>query len=293
MYIILGGTGHVGSAVVRALLAKGEAISAFTRDAGRARGSVGSGAKLIEGDVEDMDSLRMAFKQGRRALLLNPPAEFTADTDVVERRRVRNILAALEGSGLEKVVAISTGGAQPGERLGDLNVLWELEEGLRRRSIPAAINRGAYYMSNWEGMLEPVRETGKLQTVFDADLAIPMVAPADVGAFAAQRLLSSVQDVDVRYIEGPRRYTPRDVAQAFAGALGRDVEVVVTPRNQWESSFRQMGFSAAAAESYSRMTAASIDAGFDMPGDAVRGEISLESYVQGVASAAAGGAAAS
>jgi hypothetical protein len=31
---------------------------------------------------------------------------------------------------LEKVVAESTGGAQPGDRIGDLNVLWELEKGL-------------------------------------------------------------------------------------------------------------------------------------------------------------------
>jgi hypothetical protein len=57
---------------------------------------------------------------------------------------------ALEGSGLEKVVAESTGGAQPRDRIGDLNVLWELEEGLSRQTIPAAINRAAYYMTNWD-----------------------------------------------------------------------------------------------------------------------------------------------
>jgi uncharacterized protein YbjT (DUF2867 family) len=82
--------------------------------------------------------------------LLNPPADTTKDTDVIERRTVANILMALEGSGLEKVVAESTGGAQPRDRIGDLNVLWELEEGLSRQTIPAAINRAAYYMTNWD-----------------------------------------------------------------------------------------------------------------------------------------------
>lgn len=49
---------------------------------------------------------------------------------------------------VEKVVAQSTGGAQRGERIGDLNVLWEI---------------------------------GKLPTMFAVDLAMPMVAPRDLG----------------------------------------------------------------------------------------------------------------
>ncbi|WP_202880480.1 hypothetical protein [Sinorhizobium medicae] len=145
-----------------------------------------------------------AFRRGRRAFLLNPPADTTKDTDTVERRTAANILVALEGSGLEKVVAASTGGAQPGNRIGDLNVLWELEEGLRRQSIPAAINRGAYYMSNWDDLLDVVRRDGVLPTMFPEDTVIPMVAPRDLGEAAAERLLSSVNDVGVWYVEGPR-----------------------------------------------------------------------------------------
>ncbi|UHQ22872.1 hypothetical protein LVB77_19845 [Lysobacter sp. 5GHs7-4] len=38
-----------------------------------------------------------------------------ARTDVVERQAAAGILEALEGSGLEKVVDESTGGAQPGD----------------------------------------------------------------------------------------------------------------------------------------------------------------------------------
>jgi hypothetical protein len=58
---------------------------------------------------------------------------------------------AVNGSALEKVVAASTYGAQQGDALGDLSTLCQLEEGLRSQPIPAAINRGAYYMTNWLG----------------------------------------------------------------------------------------------------------------------------------------------
>jgi uncharacterized protein YbjT (DUF2867 family) len=280
MYFIMGGTGHVGSATAEALLARGEAVTIFTRNAERAAHWRESGANIVEGDVEDVESLHVALRLARRALILNPPADVDTDIDTVERRRVANILVALEDTALEKVVAISTGGAQPGERLGDLNVLWELEEGLRRQDIPAAINRGVYYMSNWDGLLEPVRTTGTLTAMFDAELVIPMVAPRDVGEFAAERLVSPATDTGVRYVEGPRRYTSKDVAQAFALALNREVALEVTPRSQWRPNFRRLGFSEAAADSYARMTEVSVDGGFEMPEDAWRGTIDLQSYIQ-------------
>jgi uncharacterized protein YbjT (DUF2867 family) len=198
MYVIMGGTGHVGSATARALLGRGEQVAIVTRDANRADAWRMKGADIVEADVNDVASLRTAFRHGSRAFLLNPSADTTTDTDAVERRTVANILSALEGSGLEKVVAASTGGAQPGDRVGDLNVLWEFEEGLRRQSIPAAINRAGYYMSNWDGLLDSVRRTGKLPTMFPADLAIPMVAPRDLGEVAAQRLVSSLDDIGIR-----------------------------------------------------------------------------------------------
>lgn len=164
MFVIMGGTGHVGSAAAEALLDRGEDVTIVTREPARATAWRGKGARTVAADANNAASLRAAFRQGRRAFLLNPPADTAADTDLVERRTVANILSALDGAGLEKVVAESTAGAQQGERIGDLSVLWDLEEGLRARPIPAAINRAAFYMSNWDGQLESVRETGTLST---------------------------------------------------------------------------------------------------------------------------------
>jgi uncharacterized protein YbjT (DUF2867 family) len=152
---------------------------------------------------------------------------------------------------------------------------------LRNQPIPAAINRGAYYMSNWDSLLDTVRDTGKLPTLFPADLAFPMVAPRDLGEVAAARMLSSIDDVGVRHVQGPRLYSSNDVAQAFSKALGRPVEVQVIPRDQWESAFQRLGFSLAAAQSYARMSAVSLDSGFDVGDDAaLHGTTTLEVYIE-------------
>jgi len=280
MNIVMGGTGHVGSAVVDTLLREGHEVTLVTRDRARAAPWSASGAVVAEADVDDVASLRAVFRRGRRAFLLNPPADVTGDTDATERRTISNILAAMEGSSLEKVVAASTGNARPGERLGDLNTLWTLEEGLRAQPVPAAIHRAGYYMSNWDGQLDAVRTTGRLQTLFPADLPIPMVAPRDVGAAAARRLVSPRDDVDPWSVEGPARYTPAEVAEAFSRALGRAVVVDVVPRAQWEVSFRQLGFSEAAASSYARMTACCVDQVFGSPQGAWHGTTTLVSYVE-------------
>lgn len=280
MFVIMGGSGHVGAATARALLGRGELVAIITHDASHADDLRADGAEVVEADVNDVVSLRRAFRRGRRALLLNPPADPSTDTDAVERQSVAHILKALDWSGLEKVVAVSTAGAQPGDRLGDLSVLWGFEQGLSQLSIPTAINRGAYYMSNWDTQFETVRQTGILKTMFPADLGIPMVASADLGAFAAQRLRSATDDVGIRYVEGPRRYCAADVATVLSQALRQPVDVAVTPRHQWREAFRALGFSESAANSYARMTAVSLDGGFDMPGDALRGSTTLDEHVR-------------
>ncbi len=287
MYAILGSTGHVGSAVVDALLEAGQPVLALVHSAEHGEGLKQKGAEIAVVDVLDVDGLRAAFRQARRAFLLNPNAPVSGDTDIGERATVAAILSALDGSGLEKVVAESTMGAQPGESLGDFNVLYELEQGLKARPIPAAWNRAAYYMSNWDMALEGARKDGVVQTMFPADFRLPMVAPRDLGQAAARRLTSGLDDIGLRNVEGPARYTMNDVARAFADALGRPVRVVVTPREQWEQAFQALGFSRAAAHSYARMTGATLDAEMVPENETEKGPTTLQAYIAALVGASA------
>lgn len=276
MQIILGGTGAVGSAVARALLKRKEPVTIVTRNAGHAADLREAGAVIAEASIRDVTALRKIFQSGSRAFLLSPPAAPATDTDAVELANVTAIIEALAASGLEKVVAASTYGAHRGQRCGDLTVLHAFEEKLRAQPIPAAINRGAYYMSNWIGM----RERGKLTSFLPADLKIPMVAPNDVGEAAAQRLLSPVSDTGLRYVEGPCHYSPNDVATAFSTALGMPVEVETIPRHAWESTFRAFGFSNKAAVAYACMTAKVVDGEIETPDDPLHGSTSLHHYIR-------------
>lgn len=279
MFIVLGATGHVGSATAETLLKQGEAVTVVTRAPDRAEALRKLGAEIAVADVHDVETMRNVFRFGKRLFLLNPPAAPDTDTDRTEKETARCLLAAFDGSGLEKVVVESTYGVQPGDALGDLNTLYELEQGLAAQPIPFSVIRAAYYMSNWDMMVTPARENGVLPTMYPADLAIPMVAPVDLGRVAAGLLTEPAERTDIHYVEGPDRYSSTDVANAFAEALGRSVTLAVTPRDQWEAAYRKLGFSEPAARSYARMTGISVDGDFEMPDDPIRGRVTLDAYI--------------
>jgi uncharacterized protein YbjT (DUF2867 family) len=68
-----------------------------------------------------------------------------------------------------------------------------------------------------------------------------MVAAQDVGRVAAGLLQDDRIDVRVVELEGPRRVTPNELAQAFASVLGKAVHAAPVPRGSWDELFRSQG----------------------------------------------------
>ena len=280
MYVVLGSTGHVGSALARALLTRGETVTVVVRDRAKARALEALGAQVVVADIHDVEALRRAYSHGERLFMLNPPAAPSTDTQARERETVANMLDALRGSGIKKVVAESTFGAQPGDQLGDLNVLYELEQGLKQSGVPHSILRAAYYMSNWDLALASARKEGLVHSFLPAGLKIPMVAPQDLGETAATLIAAPVDQSECVYVEGPQRYTSAQVAAAFAAALGRDVTVKTVPKDELEGAFKGLGFSDRGAESYANMTRTLYKNDFPSESKTVHGSTSLDSYIE-------------
>lgn len=280
MYVILGGTGHVGSSLAQRLLDKGERVMVVTRREQNRAVWEQRGAEVAVLDLRDAGSLRQVFRRGRRAFLLNPPADPGGDASADERVTARSIVAALEGAELQGVVALSTYGAQPGDAIADLGVLYDFEQALREHAVPTAVVRAAYYMSNWDGSLASVREQGQLPSFFPAEHELPMVAPADIAELASRLLTQAAEPSGLHYIEGPKRYTPGDVARAFASQLQRDVDVAVIPEGAWVDTLLSFGFSRASAISMAGMTRLVLHQRYETPGAPARGATTLEQYVR-------------
>lgn len=279
MYVILGANGHVGSAVALTLLEQGEPVTVVSRSHEKTDYWEQKGAKVAIADAHDTKALNKVFQKGNRLFLLNPPADPSTDTAAEEQKTMLSIIEALEGSGLKKIVAESTYGAQPGEQIGDLGVLYEMEQRLAKISIPFSVIRAAYYMSNWDMSLQSAEQEGKVHTLYPVNFKLPMVAPHDIGQLAAKLLKEPVENTGLHYIEGPQTYSALDVADAFSRALNKPVEAVETPSENWVETLKTLGFSDKAAKSMANMTAITLNQKTEFTDKPVRGSTSLSDYI--------------
>jgi uncharacterized protein YbjT (DUF2867 family) len=277
-HLILGGTGNVGSAVARELLSCGETVTIVTRDKKHAAPLKKLKAKVVVADVLDVDAIATATAAVDRVFVLNPPADRSGDPPVDERKTLAAILDAVRTASPEFVVALSTYGAQPGERIGDLGVLYDLEQALAELPTPGVIVRAAYLMTNFAPLLDTAGRDGVVPTFFPPDFALPMVAPVDVAGVIADKLTGEPTR-GIVHVEGPARPTFADVAAAFAKAMRRPVRALAIPRDRGHHALAQKGFSDAAADAFAAMTEATLAGDFPAPAGVVRGPTTLDAFV--------------
>ncbi|TPG47728.1 NAD-dependent epimerase/dehydratase family protein [Rhodanobacter glycinis] len=245
MYAIMGITGQVGSATARHLLDNGQRVRAIVRDKAKAATWAARGAEIAVADWSDAHALAAAFSDvdGVFAML---PANFAPSPDFAEPRAlVQTLIAALRQAQPPKVVALSSIGAQHDRDLGLITQLHLLESALDTLPLPRAHVRAAWFMENIRWDVALAQHQGRLVSHLQPlDRAIPMVSTDDIGRTIASTLVETWFGRRVIELEGPRRYSPLDMAQALAAVLEHDVETATVQREQWAARFEDEGMPA-------------------------------------------------
>ncbi|KGC06590.1 NmrA family NAD(P)-binding protein [Burkholderia cepacia] len=241
MYAITGITGQVGGALARELLAARRPVRAVVRDTTRARAWAERGCEMATAVMEDPASLAAAFAGASGVFILLPPVFDPAPGFPEARKVIEAVSAALLTARPEKVVCLSTIGAQAHET-NLLTQLTLMEQALCEMPMPVTFLRPGWFMENAAWDVAFARDGGVVASYLQPlDKPVPMVATADVGRVAAELLQQTWSGVRVVELEGPRRVSPHDLALAFARVLGRDVRAEAVDRRTWEALFRAQG----------------------------------------------------
>jgi NAD(P)H dehydrogenase (quinone) len=237
MYAVTGITGKVGGAVAGALLDAGQSVRAVVRDEEKGKPWAAKGCAVAVASVGHGDALTKAFSGTDGVFLMTPP-DYDPEPGFPETRaNAAAIKAAIAAARPAKVVFLSTVGAQVLEP-NLLNNSTMTEKMLRTVSVPVALLRAGWFMENAAWDVEAARSGTIPSFLQPLDHAIPMVATADIGRTAAELLRDTWTGVRLVELEGPRRYSARDIGVAFAAALGREVGMDPVPRDTWEAFFR-------------------------------------------------------
>jgi uncharacterized protein YbjT (DUF2867 family) len=252
MYVILGASGQVGSAIVAHLLAKKLTVKAVIHNPEKASEIKAKGAEVAIADAMDLNSLIAAFKDGDTLFAITPETFKNEDVLGETKTILENYNQAIKSSAIKKIAGLSSIGAQYSEGTGNLLMSYMLEHAFKDLAVPQIFVRPAYYYSNWLAQLPEVKKSGSLPTFYPTDLAIPMISSMDVASFVAEVLVTN-HESKIYEIVGPKQLSSDDVAAAFAEVLGKTVEAKQIPREEWDATLQKIGFSPDAKKNFIEM----------------------------------------
>lgn len=258
MYVILGASGQVGSAIVDHLLAKKLSVKAVVHHPDKASVIKEKGAEVAIADAIDLNSLIEAFKGGDTLFALTPETGKTEEVLGETKTILENYNKAIHQSSIKKVVGLSSIGAQYSKGTGNLLMSHMLEHAFTDLIIPQIFIRPAYYYSNWLAQLPEVKKNGILPTFYPTDLTLPMASPMDVASFVADVLVEDSQS-KIYEIVGPEKLSSDDVATAFEKILNKEVKAKQIPYKEWNITLQKMGFTPDASKNFIDMTQTVVD----------------------------------
>ena len=232
--LVLGATGTIGRATVRALLQRGHEVRCFVRPRAGVGGRLGpencarllAGAELRFGDVRDAQVLAREGFHGRRFdALVSCLASRTGEPReawAIDHQAHLQALAAARAAGVGRMVLLSAICVQR-PRLAFQHAKLAFEQALIGSGLAYSIVRPTAYFKSLSGQVERVRR-GRPYLVFgDGRLtACKPISDGDLGAYLADCLTDPGRAHRVLPIGGPgEAITSRQQGEALFRLLGR------------------------------------------------------------------------
>jgi uncharacterized protein YbjT (DUF2867 family) len=271
---VTGATGHIGSALVHHLLKAGHRVVAVSRASERLDALQTAGAEVRVVDVAtDAAGLTEALRGTDAAFLMIPPHlnadDFLAHAEVV----AANLEAAVRASGVPRVVQLSSLGGDRTSGTGPILTAHHLENRLKAiDGLNLLILRPTYFMENLLSSIGMIKGMGINGGPQAADAAIPMIATADIAAYAAKRINAlDWSGTEVQELLGDRDYSLQEATQLLGKAIGRaELPYVQFPYADAEQGMIGAGLSPSMASLYVEMARGVNEAGLfrNVPRDA-------------------------
>jgi uncharacterized protein YbjT (DUF2867 family) len=243
MYIIFGATGNTGSVAAAKLLEQGNPVRVIGRSREKLAKLQKAGADVLVGDVEDAAFVRTALTGAKAAYLLIPPNYATDDFRSYQKRVTENLGAAAEATSLRNAVVLSSLGAEHAAGTGPIVGLHELEERLKKiPSMNVLSLRAGSFMHNLLAGLGLMKSQGVNGSPIPPSAPMSLVFPADIGAYAANRLAKlDFAGKSVVNLIGPRMVTPAEATEFMGAAVGKTFTYQQFPYEVAEKGMVQMG----------------------------------------------------
>ncbi|CAF0825881.1 unnamed protein product [Rotaria sordida] len=258
-YAVTGATGQVGSAVVDYLLAQSLPVRAVIRSENKAESFRSRHVEVAIADLIDAEALTKAFQGAKAVFAMNPTALTDPDLQAAAVKVSDALASAIKAAKVERVVVLSSEGAEKNSKTGNILTAHTLEEALKGTAPQVVMVRCASFMENWNNAISAVKsgQSPVLDSMFQKlDRKIPHVATNDIGRVVAEYMTKPNSEVDklvIIELEGPEDYSPNDVAKVVSDALGKTVPAAAMTEEMIRDLFNKLGFPKTTVDNYIEM----------------------------------------
>jgi uncharacterized protein YbjT (DUF2867 family) len=228
-HLVLGGTGTVGSGVVRGLLEKGETVRVLTRSAERAK-ALPKGAQFVIGDLADPDTYEKIFVDYENLFLLtaNSPTDLMEGLAAVnEARRTK----------ARRVVHLSIHDVEKAPEAPHFASKIAIEAALKESGLAYTILRPNNFFQNDYWWKDALLQYGVYPQPI-GDVGISRVDTRDIAEAAVRALTESGHTGKTYAVVGPDALTGTDCAARFSKALGKKIVYGGNDLVAWAKSAR-------------------------------------------------------
>ncbi|MHA2202299.1 MAG: SDR family oxidoreductase [Candidatus Hodarchaeales archaeon] len=222
LILILGGTGHYGRHIVKALIKNNQKIRVLSRNISKARKILGEDPEIVEGDITS-EEVVINTLEGVNAIIICLSA-FNRKTirkqKLIERDSVLMVLEEAEKQGINRIVYISVYGKPD----TDVDILQgrikrEIEDTLEQSSFNYTILGAPPSMEIFFSMIR----NGKMTVPGGGPPALPTIAPIDLGEIAAQALIRSDLNGKRFSLVGSDVISFREAAERISKVTGTEI----------------------------------------------------------------------
>jgi uncharacterized protein YbjT (DUF2867 family) len=233
MILVAGGTGRLGTVLVRRLVSRGLPVRVLTRDPLRAADLAREHVEVVAGDVRDPASLPPAL--AGVDIVVSAVHGFAGPGRVspatVDRDGNAHLIDAAAVAGAE-VVLVSIVGAAADAAMEQFRMKYAAEQHLRVSGIPATIVRATAFLELWVELLEgTAARLGRPLVFGGGDNPINFVSVTDVAAVVERCVTDPTTRGATLQIGGPENLTLNELAAALQDMAGRTGSPLHLPRS--------------------------------------------------------------
>jgi uncharacterized protein YbjT (DUF2867 family) len=223
--LVVGGTGTVGSEVVRQLIARKVDVRVLTRNAEKVKALAGS-VKPVTGDLLEPATVRSVFQGVDGVFLLN----------AVSATEAHEGLMAVNGAtmaGVKRLVYMSVHALDQAPHLPHFGAKIPVEMAVKASGIPYTILRPNNFFQNDYWYKDAMLGYGVYPQPL-GDVGLSRVDVRDIAEAAAEALTSDRHDGETYNLVGPTLQTGASTAEVWSRALSKSITYGGNDLNAWE-----------------------------------------------------------